>query len=72
MPPEYLPKLFQPFERATNVGSIKGTGIGLYIVKQAVERHQGNISIESQIGVGTTFIITLPSNFRFCNSSSLG
>ena len=63
IPPEYLPRLFQPFERATNVGSIKGTGVGLYIVKQAVERHQGKIGVESQIGVGTTFIITVPSNF---------
>lgn len=61
MPPEYLAKLFQPFERAANVGSIKGTGIGLYIVKQTVERHQGKISVESQVGVGTTFTITLPS-----------
>ncbi|HBB35336.1 MAG TPA: hybrid sensor histidine kinase/response regulator [Cyanobacteria bacterium UBA8803] len=59
MPPEYLAKLFQPFERATNVGNIKGTGIGLYIVKQAVEQLKGNISVESQVGVGTTFTVTL-------------
>ncbi|HEY9651695.1 MAG TPA: ATP-binding protein [Coleofasciculaceae cyanobacterium] len=61
IPPEYLNKLFEPFERAANVNNIKGTGIGLYIVKQAVERHQGNISVESQVGKGTTFIVTLPS-----------
>lgn len=60
IPPECLESLFQPFERATNVGSIKGTGIGLYIVKQAVERHQGNISVESEVGIGTKFLITLP------------
>lgn len=60
IPPEYLNKLFEPFERAANVNNIKGTGIGLYIVKQAVERHQGNISVESQVGKGTTFTITLP------------
>lgn len=61
IPPTYLEKLFQPFERAANVGNIKGSGIGLYIVKQAVERHQGNISVESQVGVGTTFAIILPA-----------
>ncbi|HEY9597303.1 MAG TPA: ATP-binding protein [Cyanophyceae cyanobacterium] len=61
IPPEYLNRLFQPFERADNVHNIKGTGIGLYIVKQAVEQHRGTISVESQVGKGTTFIVTLPS-----------
>ena len=60
MPSGYLEKLFQPFERAGNVGNIKGTGIGLYIVKQAVDRHQGTINVESKVGVGTTFTISLP------------
>lgn len=61
MPPEYLDKLFSPFERAKNAKNIKGTGIGLYIVKQAVERHQGFISVESEENKGTTFTVTLPS-----------
>ncbi|MDJ1178719.1 ATP-binding protein [Roseofilum sp. BLCC_M91] len=61
IPPEELDNLYNPFERASNVGKIKGTGIGLYIVKQAVECHQGTIEVLSQVGVGTTFRIWLPS-----------
>lgn len=61
IPAEDLENLYSPFERATNVGRIKGTGIGLYIVKQAVECHQGTIEVSSQVGVGTTFRVQLPS-----------
>ena len=60
IPPEELEKLYQPFERASNVGNIKGTGIGMYIVKRAIECHHGEISVSSEVGVGTTFKITLP------------
>ncbi len=60
IPPEYQAKLFQQFERAANVGEIKGTGLGLCIVKQAVDLHGGEIAVESQVGVGTTFTVTLP------------
>ena len=63
MPAEFLDKLFQPFERGENVGTIQGTGIGLYIVQQAVECHQGDIGVESQVGIGTTFTVTLPTEF---------
>jgi len=61
IPTEDLENLYSPFERASNVGKIKGTGIGLYIVKQAIECHQGTIEVSSQVGVGTTFRIRLPS-----------
>lgn len=61
IPTTDLENLYSPFERATNVGKIKGTGIGLYIVKQAVECHQGTIEVSSQVGVGTTFRVWLPS-----------
>jgi signal transduction histidine kinase len=53
-------KLFQQFERGANVGKIKGSGLGLCIVKQIVDLHGGTISVESAIGKGTTFIVTLP------------
>jgi signal transduction histidine kinase len=53
-------KLFQQFERGANVGKIKGSGLGLCIVKQIVDLHGGTISVESAIGKGTTFTVTLP------------
>jgi len=52
--------LFRPFYRAGNVGKISGTGLGLAIVKDAIERHNGTISVQSERGVGTTFTVTLP------------
>ncbi|MEG4272070.1 MULTISPECIES: ATP-binding protein [unclassified Microcoleus] len=60
MTAEYQEKLFQQFERGANVGNIKGSGLGLCIVKHIVDLHGGTISVESAIGKGTTFIITLP------------
>lgn len=59
-----LPRLFEPFNRASNVGSIQGTGLGLAIAKQAIELHGGRITVESQVGRGTTFTITLPANCK--------
>lgn len=52
--------LFEVFHRAKNVGSISGTGLGLPIVKRAVEAHKGTITVESVVGSGTMFIIRLP------------
>jgi len=60
IPEKDQPHLFEVFHRAGNVGSIKGTGLGLAIVKRAVDAHGGSITFESQVGFGTTFIITLP------------
>ena len=60
MTAEYQEKLFQQFERGTNVGQIKGSGLGLCIVKHIVDLHGGTISVESAIGKGTTFIVALP------------
>ncbi|MEO8392019.1 MAG: PAS domain-containing sensor histidine kinase, partial [Chloroflexota bacterium] len=52
--------LFEVFHRAGNVGDIPGTGLGLVIVKRAVEAHGGSITVESQVDLGTTFILALP------------
>lgn len=60
MTAEYQGKLFQEFERGANVGQIKGSGLGLCIVKHIVDLHGGTISVESAIGKGTTFIVALP------------
>ncbi|MEW6497223.1 MAG: HAMP domain-containing sensor histidine kinase, partial [Cyanobacteriota bacterium] len=53
-------RLFKPFSRASNVGQIRGTGLGLSIVKHSVELQGGQITVESEVGQGTTFIVTLP------------
>ncbi|MBE9160964.1 ATP-binding protein [Tychonema sp. LEGE 06208] len=60
MTAEYEGKLFQQFERGENVGKIKGSGLGLCIVKHIVDLHGGTISVESAIDKGTTFIVALP------------
>jgi signal transduction histidine kinase len=60
IPPEEQHNLFESFSRASNVGTIGGTGLGLSIVKKCVELHGGKIAVSSEVGVGTTFTITLP------------
>ncbi|MBD2776142.1 hybrid sensor histidine kinase/response regulator [Iningainema tapete] len=61
IPKESQAKLFEPFQRAGNVGHIQGTGLGLAIVKQCVELHKGTISFESAINQGSTFVVKLPT-----------
>ncbi|HRI47794.1 MAG TPA: sensor histidine kinase, partial [Ignavibacteriaceae bacterium] len=58
IPKKDIEYLFVPFHRASNVGTISGTGLGLPITKQAVEIHNGNISVESEINKGTIFTCT--------------
>jgi PAS domain S-box-containing protein len=60
IPADALPHIFEPFFRAKGVDEISGTGLGLSIVKDCVERHQGSISVESEVGKGTVFTIELP------------
>jgi two-component system sensor histidine kinase/response regulator len=56
--PEDQETLFQEFKRGTNVGKIKGSGLGLSIVKRCVELHQGEIKIESKPGQGTAISVS--------------
>jgi PAS domain S-box-containing protein len=58
IPEEYLPKIFDMFYRGTDISD--GSGIGLYIVKNAIEKLEGKMDIKSESNVGTTFTITLP------------
>ena len=53
-------QLFEPFHRGKNVKTISGTGLGLVVVKKCVDLHQGKISIQSAVGLGTTCIVTIP------------
>lgn len=58
-----LPRLFDRFYRADpsrNKNKVNGHGLGLSIAKQIVERHNGEISVESEVGKGSTFKVTLP------------
>jgi len=60
MPPEELPKIFDQFYQIEKQGSRQGTGLGLSLTKGFVELHGGTIAVESQPGMGSTFMITLP------------
>lgn len=62
--PADLEHVFEAFRRGANVGDIPGTGLGLAICKRAVETHGGSISVESQVGSGTTFTVTLPERLE--------
>jgi signal transduction histidine kinase len=61
IPAEDVPHIFDRFHRAGNVvGSIPGTGIGLFAAQQIIQQHGGSISVESQEGTGTAFTVVLP------------
>lgn len=60
IPQKDLKHIFEPFHRATNVGKISGTGLGMSITKKAVELHGGTISVSSEAGQGTTFTVIIP------------
>jgi len=53
-----ISKIFDPFFTTKDVG--KGTGLGMNISYNIIQKHKGNIEVESEVGKGTTFIITLP------------
>ncbi|MBW4555216.1 MAG: CHASE3 domain-containing protein [Trichormus sp. ATA11-4-KO1] len=61
IPPAEQEKIYEPLYRCQNVENIVGTGLGLAVVKKCVERHHGEISVESAVGVGTTFTVKIPS-----------
>ena len=56
MPPEHCPHIFEPLY-TTKTG---GTGLGLYIVQEVVTAHGGQVTVQSAVGHGSTFTLTLP------------
>jgi len=65
IPEKDLPYIFQKFYRVSRPGSeIPGTGVGLVFVKQMIDLHKGLITVQSEAGSGTSFIIKLPKKLK--------
>lgn len=62
IPEDYIPFLFERFYRVPGERTVTGTGLGLYICKQIILAHHGKIWVESELDVGTTFFIELPTD----------
>jgi PAS domain S-box-containing protein len=62
--PEAMPHLFERFYRAEEKTGRSGAGLGLYIAKQIIEAHGGNIWVESKVNQGSTFSFDLPLNVK--------
>jgi signal transduction histidine kinase len=56
--PEILERMFEPF--LTTKESGKGVGLGLAVSQNIIERHRGRIDVQSEVGKGTTFTVSLP------------
>jgi len=61
--PDVLPKIFEMFYRGSELS--KGSGIGLYLVSQSVDKMGGKIDVKSTLGKGTEFIVELPNHTDF-------
>jgi signal transduction histidine kinase len=58
--PDYIDRIFEPYERGAKSGEPKGLGLGLYISRQLAKSHGGELTVESTPGEGATFSLTLP------------
>jgi len=58
--PDYIERIFEPYERGTKAGEPKGLGLGLYISRQLAVSHGGQLTVQSTPGQGATFSLTLP------------
>ena len=60
IPAGELSKIFEPFKRGSNSKNIKGHGVGLSLTKRIIQLHEGEISVESSLSMGNTFVVVLP------------
>jgi two-component system sensor histidine kinase ArlS len=60
IPEDETQRIFEPLYRAKNATSFRGYGIGLSICRRIVDMHRGTIQVKSQLGLGSTFEVTLP------------
>jgi signal transduction histidine kinase len=67
IPPENLKKIFEPFFTTKPIG--QGTGLGLSIVYKIIEKHQGEILVDSAVGKGSTFTIRIPKRLNLAQQS---
>jgi len=58
--PKELPHVFERYYRSSDTTGIRGTGLGLAVVKSLVDAHKGQVTVESRLREGTTFTVTLP------------
>jgi signal transduction histidine kinase len=58
--PQQCARLFEPYTRGVGVSLRQGLGLGLYICRQIVEAHGGEIGVDSELGKGARFWLTLP------------
>lgn len=68
--PEHLSRIFDPFFTTKEVG--KGTGLGLSLCKAIVDEHGGSIEVQSEVGVGTCFVLTFPVFVAEGHTTDLG
>jgi len=60
IPAEDLPKLFEPYFRASNATAFRGSGVGLYIIRSVARLHGGSVAVTSELGRGSVFTLHLP------------
>jgi phosphoserine phosphatase RsbU/P len=60
IPPELLPRLFEPMVRGAEAGASQGVGLGLYIVREIMRAHGGAVHVRSTAADGTRFVLELP------------
>jgi signal transduction histidine kinase len=69
IPKESLPYIFERFFRVKKTRKIEGIGLGLYLCKQIIHAHKGDVWVESEENEGTTFYFSIPFEPGFISSN---